>query len=354
VECKTYDFEEVKRAISIAVSNSDFPDITGKIVLIKPNILSDAPPEKCVTTHPMVLKAVIQMVKEKGAKKVLVGDSPAIENRGFKPNGSKIYQICEEENVEWVDFTIDPITKTLPIVNHKVTIAKIIDEVDLCISVAKFKTHEFMYSTGAMKNMFGLMPSRKKSAQHVRHPSRVSFAQFITGIVSISKVEYAIMDAVIGMEGPGPGNGYPREVGKIIAGNDPLAVDIAQAIIMGYDPIKIPIIKCGLENHITSIAKIEDVEYPLFNANDLIIKDYKRIGKNTSSNVDEDEETEYKKRPAPKFDDDICIHCLKCINICPANALSLIDGKVTINEDKCIRCYCCHEVCPVNAITIKH
>lgn len=30
VECETYDFTEVKRAIRIAVENSDFPDVFGK------------------------------------------------------------------------------------------------------------------------------------------------------------------------------------------------------------------------------------------------------------------------------------------------------------------------------------
>lgn len=354
VECETYDFTEVKRAIRIAVENSDFPDVFGKKVLLKPNVLSDSLPEKAITTHPTVLKAVIQLVKDKGAKKVYVGDSPALQNKRFIPKISKINEICEEENVEWVDFTIKPINKKLPIAYHNVTIANIIDEIDLSISISKFKTHEFMYATGSMKNMFGLMPGMKKSAQHLRHPSRSSFARLICGIISISKVEYTIMDAVIGMEGPGPANGYPREVGKILAGNDPLAVDIAQATMMGYDPMKLPIIKCGLENRVTEISSVQDIEYPLFNANNLIIKDYQRVGRNSTSDVDENGESEYLLRYIPEFDVEKCIHCKKCIDICPANALTFENEKVCIDELKCIRCYCCHEVCPVNAISVEH
>jgi uncharacterized protein (DUF362 family)/ferredoxin-like protein FixX len=293
-------------------------------------------------------------VKEKGAEKIYVGDSPAINKADFKPKGSKLYQICEEENVEWVDFTENPVTKKIPIANHKVSMAKIIDEIDLSISLSKFKTHEFMYATGSMKNMFGLMPGYKKAAQHVRHPARSSFAKLITGIVSIAKVEYTIMDAVMGMEGAGPGNGDPIAIGKIIAGKDPLAVDVAQAVMMGYDPMKMPIIKCGLENHVTEISTIEDIKYPLFNANDLIMKDFKRIGRNTTSDFDDTEESEYLRRPTPEFDDDKCISCKKCVQICPANALIYKNEKIHIDETKCIRCYCCHEVCPVNAISIKH
>ena len=50
---------------------------------------------------------------------------------------------------------------------------------------------------------------------------------------------------------------------------------------------------------------------------------------------------------------DNCIRCQRCINICPASALKLVDNKVTIDKSLCIRCYCCHEMCPVDAIRIK-
>jgi ferredoxin len=118
--------------------------------------------------------------------------------------------------------------------------------------------------------------------------------------------------------------------------------------------MKIPIIKSGLENNISDISSIDDIEYPLFNANDLIMKDFKRIGRNTAANFDEDSESENLQRPAPEFNHDKCIKCKKCIDICPANALTLKDNKVVLTESKCIRCYCCHEVCPVNAISIQH
>lgn len=176
----------------------------------------------------------------------------------------------------------------------------------------------------------------------------------ICGLLTVSKVEYTIMDAVMGMEGAGPANGTPRAVGKIIAGRNPLAVDISQAIIMGYDPMKIPVIACGLEEEITDIKCVEDVVYPLYNANDLIIKDYKRTGRNTASELDDEEENEYLNRNAPEFDSDKCILCEKCIDICPATALVIEDGKILVDESKCIRCYCCNEVCPVNAITVEH
>lgn len=352
VECHNYELEEVKRAIAIAVEKTDFPDVTGKKVLLKPNILSDAAPEKAITTHPVVLQAVIQLIKEKGAAEIYVGDSPALQKSNFRPTSSGIWQVVEEEKVQWVDFTDKPVSKKLPIANHSISMAKIIDYVDLSISLSKFKTHEFMYLTGSMKNMFGLVPTIRKSAQHMRHPSRGSFAKMLCGLMAHAKVEYTFMDAIVGMEGAGPANGSPRFVGKIIAGHDPLAVDIAEATMMGYDPLLIPIIQLGLEYGVTGLKSIDEVIYPLYDARDLIMKDYKRIGKKINADTD-DSDAEYLKRATPKFNHDTCILCEKCANICPATALTITDGQVMIDDNKCIRCYCCNEVCPVNAITVE-
>lgn len=354
VQCNNYELEEVKKAIENAIRKTDFPVVKGKKILLKPNILSDANPSKVITTNPIVLQATIQIFKEKGAEKIYVGDSPALHGKDFRPNGSKLNEICEKEKVEWVDFSKDTITKKIPIANQRICVAGIIDKIDFSVSLSKFKTHEFMFVTGSIKNMFGLVPGRKKSAQHLRHPSRSSFAKLICGIASIAKVEYTIMDAIVGMEGHGPANGTPIKVGKIIAGKDPLAVDIAEAIIMGYEPMKMPLIECALKNHITSLGSVDDVKYPLINANDIIMQNYNRVGRKNSVEIDEDAESEYLSRPTPVFDYEKCIQCKKCVEVCPAKALNLIDENVIIDQWKCIRCYCCHEVCPVNAIIIEN
>jgi len=59
-----------------------------------------------------------------------------------------------------------------------------------------------------------------------------------------------------------------------------------------------------------------------------------------------------RQRPAPVFLPDPCILCGKCVKICPADALTIQDRRIIIDEKSCIRCYCCHEVCPADAIAI--
>ncbi|MBN1496340.1 MAG: DUF362 domain-containing protein, partial [Spirochaetes bacterium] len=49
----------------------------GKRVLVKPNILSGNPPEKAVTTHPALVRAVVAHLARQGAE-VMVGDNPGV------------------------------------------------------------------------------------------------------------------------------------------------------------------------------------------------------------------------------------------------------------------------------------
>jgi uncharacterized protein (DUF362 family) len=60
---------------------------------------------------------------------------------------------------------------------------------------------------------------------------------------NVPKRYYSVVDGLIGMEGNGPMHGTPITCGLIIAGSDPVAVDLVSATMMGFDWEKIPIIK---------------------------------------------------------------------------------------------------------------
>ena len=108
VKCTSYKTDEVYSAVKEACSVCSFPDVQGKKVLVKPNILTDAKAEDCITTNPEVVRAVIRILKEKGAAAVYCGDSPGIQNQGFCGKNCGIYNICQEEGAVWTDFTINP------------------------------------------------------------------------------------------------------------------------------------------------------------------------------------------------------------------------------------------------------
>ena len=233
--CTRYEEKDVYEAVRQVADSTSFPDCMGRRVLVKPNILSDSRAEAGITTNPLVVEAVIRICQERGAAQVYVGDSPGLHTPSFHGQVCGIAEVCSRTGATWVDFSRDPVQTVLD-GGEKVTVASIIDKVDFTISVAKFKTHQLMYTTGAVKNMFGIMPGLNKSPMHLRHPSRDGFADFITRLFRKARVAWALIDSVIGMEGPGPANGTLRYVGLMMGGADAFLVDRAQAIVMGHDP----------------------------------------------------------------------------------------------------------------------
>ena len=54
---------------------------------------------------------------------------------------------------------------------------------------------------------------------------------------------------------------------------------------------------------------------------------------------------------AVNIDNDKCIGCGACVDMCPVNALAVEDGKVKVNND-CIDCGACVSSCPAEALEL--
>ncbi len=55
----------------------------------------------------------------------------------------------------------------------------------------------------------------------------------------------------------------------------------------------------------------------------------------------------------PVVNKEVCIGCGKCIEVCPPQALALINEGAYIREELCEECGFCAPECPVNAIEIR-
>ena len=95
-KCGKYEYEDIKKSLYTLLENTDFPDVKGKKVLVKPNILSDSKAEKNITTNPLVVKAVIEIVKERGALTIWCGDSPGMPGPKFRGEGCGIWDVVNE------------------------------------------------------------------------------------------------------------------------------------------------------------------------------------------------------------------------------------------------------------------
>jgi len=356
--CKEYDLHEVFDFISDIYKKTDGPEVKGKKVLIKPNILSDNDPARCVSTHPVVVEAMIRFMQSKGAT-VFVGDSPAIHTHRFRAEKSGILKVCETTGAAWVDFLLNPVGKKIN--NRNIRIAAIADQVDLIISLPKLKNHELMYFTGAIKNTLGLLPGFSKAKQHGVYGDRNGFGEFLVDLCEAVTPDYFFMDGIIGMEGPGPGpKGIPFATGVLLGSTNPLALDIIAGRIVGYNPLTIPTTKTALFRK-NWLQSEEDIIYDGPEISTILKADFKKIpvSGNSSSGlrfISGRVKFMRKLERRPVFIHESCTGCKKCVNICPVRAIHPLPSEKThivLTDSKCIRCFCCAEACTDDAIDIR-
>lgn len=355
--CNDYNIDDIIKLINDIYVSCEGPPVKNKKVLLKPNILIDADPSRCVSTHPSVVEAMIRFLQSEGAT-VYVGDSPSIHVRNFRPVKSGIFQVCEKTGAEWVDFLVN--TSDVPLGNGKIRIASFIREADLIISLPKFKNHELMIFTGAVKNTLGLVPGFTKAKQHALYQDRDRFASFLLDLNDSVTPHFFIMDGIMGMEGPGPGQGSPVKMGMLIGSSNPVALDIVATTFAGYDPLTIPTNYLAISRG-KWLNDSGEIHYDGPEKETLIKPDFKKIADTGSKN------TVYKfifnrlknirrLQRRPVFIHQNCIGCRECIKICPQNAIVMHREKknwVVLTDSKCIRCFCCSEVCQSNAVEIR-
>jgi uncharacterized protein (DUF362 family)/Pyruvate/2-oxoacid:ferredoxin oxidoreductase delta subunit len=356
-KCDEYDLKMIIELITDIYKITGGPDVKGKRVLVKPNILSDDDPAKCISTHPVVVEAMVRYLQGEGAI-VLVGDSPAVHMQKFRGEKSGIYSVCQSTGAEWVDFTKNPVEKKLK--RGKIKIAAVVDEVDLIISLPKFKNHELVYFTGAIKNTLGLVPGFSKAKQHALYQDRNSFGEFLVDLNELITPDYFLMDGIMGMEGPGPGRGFPVEVGLLFGSTNPLALDMIATQIAGYDPMLIPTSKAAFFRE-QWLKKDEEIEYDGPEISTIILEAFNKIPVSTSQNIAlqfvfKRIKILRKLDRRPVFIHDKCTGCQKCVKICPVNAIQPLPEKKThivLTDSLCIRCYCCSEVCMDDAVEVR-
>ncbi|HKK43580.1 MAG TPA: DUF362 domain-containing protein [Bacteroidales bacterium] len=356
-KCAKYDVDDIFSIIGEIYERTGGPDVKGKRVLVKPNILTDDDPSKCISTHPAVVEAMIRYLQSGGAT-VMVGDSPAVHNRRFRGEKSGIARVCEITGAAWIDFTDNP--AEIKLGKGKIKLAAAALEADLIISLPKFKNHELVYLTGAVKNTLGLVPGFNKAKQHALHQDRNEFGEFLVNLCEAVTPDYFLMDAITGMEGPGPGRGFPVDIGLLLGSTNPLALDITASRIAAYDPMIIPTSRIALFRG-KWLASVDAIEYEGPEINEIASKDFIRIPVSVTNNISLQfiiKRIRFlrKLERRPVFIHSNCTGCAKCVNICPVNAISPLPGNKThilLTDNKCIRCYCCSEVCNDNAVEVR-
>ena len=252
VRCTSYDADTVYAAVCRqfellgGVSHFIKP---AQRVLIKPNLIVPRPPAVPAQTHPEVIYAVARIVKEHGAVP-LVGDSPAWSNtRGC------LKALGIDERLETLGAEIVQLDRPvrMEIDGAAVRISRVALQADAIINLPKLKAHQQLGATFAFKNMYGCVAGlggKEKAWWHfARGRDYEAFCRMIIEIYHTLKPVLNIIDGIIGMEGQGPINGDPKEVGYLIAGTDPAACERVCCGLVGFDPNDLPLLVTAEKMH---------------------------------------------------------------------------------------------------------
>lgn len=336
--------------------------ISGKMVAVKPNMVSKRKPECAATTHPALVWAVCKLCREAGAN-VVIAESPG----GFYDALSlkSVYRVCGMEeaaresgaelNFDTSETTVEnPAGKYL----KKLKILTPLAKADYIINIAKLKTHGMMAYTGAVKNMFGAIAGLEKAEYHLQLSDYDEFADCIIDIFLAAKPSFNIIDAVVGMHKDGPTAGDPFPLNTILAGPDAFELDMAGAHLIRADYMRIPVLRCAAARGYaeTDIDRIQFGGDPIMQAEGFVIKYNDSLKKLHFADGIFGQILSGAIKPRPAIDKAKCRGCGECVKCCPAKVISLSDDEKRVAKVKlssCIRCYCCQELCPFKAVSIK-
>jgi uncharacterized protein (DUF362 family) len=217
----------ISEILKEAIDNSGLHD--KHTIFVKPNM---SHPEYLpgVVTCPELLGELVGLLRDE-VSEVIVGESngfnypckSAFEKTGIETAvriaGGSVINLSEDKVVK-VKFP----SNSSPL--KELFLPKTVLDADAVVDLPLMKTHEFAMYSGAIKNLFGCVPSNRRIYLHPYLP------EVFYRLYSVLKPQLTIMDARVGIEGNGPTKGKPVKMDLMLISNDALAIDITTAKIM--------------------------------------------------------------------------------------------------------------------------
>lgn len=326
-------------------------------ILLKPNLLAARKPEQVVTTHPALIQAVIDWLRERGMEDITLADSPGGPyNEGRLRS---VYAASKMDTLTGVKLNFSsgaaPVEQPQGKLCRRFDVIDPVREADYIINLPKVKTHGMTVVSLGVKNLFGAVPGLEKPALHCRYPGWEEFAGMVLDLAELCTPAVTLADGVHAMEGDGPSGGTLRELGYTFASRDIFSLDwFLAGEVMGLPPENIPMLRQARERGLVTekpaltgdpLGEIAPFARPKTQSADFTgyLPGFLRqpvravMGKLF--------------RPKPHVLEETCIGCGRCAESCPQKIITVSGGKAKIDRKNCISCFCCQEMCPVKAIT---
>ena len=363
--CDDYDTEILKNILSdgfreLGIGSELFKE---KKVLVKANFVMPSAPECAVTSHPRFIEAIGLLMKEYGAARTVLADSP-----GGSYNSATLSHTYKHCCVSDLDSSIIALNEDFSFTSARYggkylknfNTISVFNDADVIIDLCKLKTHSFTSMSCAVKNLFGIIPGTQKFEMHSNFPELDSFSGMLADLcayVSENKKLIAVCDAVLSLEGNGPTHGIPKRTGLVLISESAFSLDIVAEHIMKLDG-KVRYLDIASENELVSrdfdnipISGLSEI--PVF---DFVFPESGAGFVNKLPNLFGGKAVEF-FRARPKVDPRKCVGCGNCLRSCPRKTITMRKTggkqKAHINNKGCIRCYCCQELCPVGAVDVR-
>lgn len=361
VKLNNYESEDVRRAVKKSV------DLLGGLesifkprskIFVKINHLSPpSPPERGIVTHPAFTREVLHLLKELGHEVTVGDDIQSGKEDGFLISGYR--KVCDELEIPLVNLKEKGFREVFckGSLLEKTYVSPLLLETEYILNIPKLKTHSFTVFTGAVKNMFGIIPYGLRLKYHRLYINNHVFSQMLVDIFSCVPPHLTIMDGVMAMEGEGPAAGNMRRVGVVLASLDAVALDAVATKVVGLEPAEV-FTTCYAHDRGLGVGKIENVQIVGDKLSAVQVKNFKHsaVARNFfRSKVPSFLYAYFQDQLTliPEILRDKCTACIECINICPKSAAVLDKSIARIDKKICIHCLCCHEVCRYQAIKLK-
>ena len=201
-------------------------------IFVKPN-MSHLEYVPGVVTSPALLRELVSLLRNNN-EEVVVGESNGFNyscRSAFKKTG--IETAAKKAGGTVINLSEDKLVKVKFHSNSsplkELILPKTVLDADAIVDLPLMKTHEFTLYSGAIKNLFGCVPSNKRIYLHP-YLSEV-FYQLYT----ILKPQLTVMDARVAVEGNGPTKGNPVKMDLMLTSNSALATDVIASKIMGLN-----------------------------------------------------------------------------------------------------------------------
>ena len=205
-------------------------------------------------THPEVVRALGELLRDAGAGEIFIVeaiyDPESYAREGYVDVAGAIGATLLDLNSPhpYADFASTPVGNGA-LVYDSFVFNRILEEVDVFVSVAKMKCHCSCGVTHSLKNLVGLVPMAHYRLQedhwwrsafhgHDETETRTMLPRTIVDLNRARPIDLAVIDGIKTAEGgEAPREGFAQVMpGVLITSKDPVAADAVATAVMGFDP----------------------------------------------------------------------------------------------------------------------